>query len=391
MKINILKSGLLVLGVAVISSCNTEDPLTGTTQTLECDYFTQNRVLVDDPDVTIDYLITCDMNVSGDITIMPGVTIAFATDAGISVSETGSFKAEGTAALPITFTGQDGVKGSWRGVLIDSSDPKNIFDHCVVEHAGGIAHNSNGDRGAFVVWAQSRLSVTNSIIRQSASHGINGTYTGSTLELGGNTITQNDGAPLYIDYTYVDVPTSSDSYLGNGTTRILVNGNGATINGSQNKTWHKVDVDYQVTEATSVQVRENAVLMIEPGTTIYFDAGCELQVNDQAALSAQGTMTQPISFKGATAANGSWTGLRFEFTANTLNSLQYVIIENAGGPSAQGAVYMWASSKLTVQNSEISKSGSCAFFAGGAGGANVNLAVNDVVFTNNTGADYCVD
>jgi len=45
MKINILKSGLLVLGVAVISSCNTEDPLTGTTQTLECDYFRQPLII----------------------------------------------------------------------------------------------------------------------------------------------------------------------------------------------------------------------------------------------------------------------------------------------------------------------------------------------------------
>ena len=389
MNINILKSALLVLSVAVISSCNTEDPLTGITQTLDCDYFSQDRVLVDDPDAAIDYLITCDMAVNADITIMPGVTIAFATDAGIVIRETGSFKAEGTATQPITFTGQDAVKGSWRGVIVYSNDPKNIFDHCVIEHAGGIAHNSNGDRGAFIVWAEGRLSLTNSIIRQSASHGFNANYSDATLELGGNTITENDGAPLYIVYNYVDVPSSSDSYLGNAITRILVKSRGRTI--KQSKTWRKVNVDYQVTEATSVTVSENGVLTIEPGISIYFDAGCQIHVNDQAALSAQGTEAQPISFKGTTAVNGSWIGLDFGFTDNALNSLQYVTIENAGGSGAEGAIYMWAQPKLTVQNSTIRNSGSCGFFAAATGDENINLTTNAVVFENNTGADYCID
>jgi hypothetical protein len=386
MKINIKKSALLLLGVAVFSSCEQEDPLVGTTQTLECDYFTQDRVLVDDPDVTIDYLITCDMDVSGDITVMPGVTIAFATDAGISVSENGSFKAEGTALLPILFTGEDGVKGSWRGILIDSNDPKNVFDHCVVEHAGGIAHNSNGDKGAFVIWAESKATITNSIIRKSLTNGINAVYSNSLITLGGNTMTTNDGAPMLIDVSYVGIPTSLDSYSGNGNPRIMVRIYSHTV--SENTTWHKVDVDYQISGGPEMQVRQTAVLTIEPGVKAYFDAGCSLQAFDQAAIFAEGTVNEPIVFSGTNAANGAWGGIYFNYTSNTQNSLRYVKVEYAGGADFDGAIQMWARPKLTVQNSEILNSASCAFWNGGATG-NPNLTVTDVVFTNNTGGDYC--
>lgn len=389
MKINIKNSALMVLAVAAFSSCNTEDPITGETQTLDCDYFKENRVLVNDPDVAIDYLITCNMPVEADITIMPGVTIAFATDAGIVIRETGSFKAEGTATQPITFTGEDAMNGSWRGVIAYSNDPKNVFDHCVVEYAGGIAHNSNNDRGAFVLYAGGLLKITNSIIRHSGSHGLNANYDGASLELGGNTITQNSGAPLYMTYTYLDVPTSTDTYVGNGIERILLKAKGSRI--KQSKTWPKVDVDYEVTEAAAVGVGENAVLTIEPGTTIYFDAGCELAIIDQAALVAEGTATQPINFKGVAGVPGSWKGLRFRHTVNALNSLKYVTVDNAGSAGAVGAVYMWADPKLTVANSTISNSGSCAFVTGGVNPLNPNLTVTDVVFTNNTGGDYCED
>ncbi|MCF8464039.1 MAG: hypothetical protein K9G41_04320 [Flavobacteriales bacterium] len=389
MKAYIKHSGILALCIATLNSCTPEDPLSGTTITLDCDYFNEDRVLVDDPEVSIDYLITCDMSVNADVTVMPGVTIAFATDAGITIEETGSFRAEGTPALPITFEGEDGLKGSWRGIIAYSNDPKNIFDHCIVEHAGGIAHNSNGDRGAFVVWAEGRLSLTNSIVRLSASHGLNATYSDAWLELGGNTFTENDGAPLYLEYHYVNVPSASDSYIGNDNPRILLESSGSTVN--VNTTWKKVNVDYQVEGGVEIQVRDAAALTIEPGVNVYFESGSSMYVTDEAALVAVGTVQAPIGLYGFTAANGAWGGLYYAFTSNVQNVLDHVTLQHAGNTEFEGAVYMWADPKLTVLNSEISNSGSCAFFAGGAGAGNANLTVNDVVFVNNAGADYCVD
>lgn len=380
--------GILIGVASVLTSCEPEELNPGT-ETLDCDYFSESRVLEDKPDVSIDYLITCDMNVDADIVIMPGVTIAFATDAGIHVNEAGSFKAEGTAQNPITFTGEDGVKGSWRGVLVNSNDPKNIFDHCVVEHAGGTAHNSNGDRGAFVIWSQSKVSITNTTIRESATHGVNAVYGESQITLGGNTISGNDGAPLYLDDNYMGVPTPTDSYAGNGNPRIMIRVYSGRI--EESVTWRKVDVDYQVTGASDVRVEESAVLTVEEGVSVYFEAGCSLTVTDEAALVAVGTDNDPIRFYGATAANGSWGGLYFAYTSNVQNLLEYVFIEDAGGVGFDGAVYMWASPRLRVRNSYIGNSGSCGFYAGGAGSGNPNLTTENVTFAANNGADFCED
>ncbi|MCB9191659.1 MAG: hypothetical protein H6602_08350 [Flavobacteriales bacterium] len=380
--------GILIGGVSLLTSCEPEELNPGT-ETLDCNYFTENRVLEDKPDVSIDYLITCDMNVDGDIVVKPGVTIAFATDAGIHVNETGSFKAEGTAQNPIKFTGQDGVKGSWRGVLINSNDPKNVFDHCIIEHAGGIAHNSNGNRGAFVVWSESSLSLTNSTVRLSGLHGLNAVYRNSLIQLGGNTFTANDGAPMLIDYAYVNVPSENDTYSGNGTNRILLYDNGNGI--KTNTTWNKVDVDYQVLASVEIIVKEGALFTVDAGLNAFFESGSSITVRDDAAMSAIGTENDRIDFYGATASNGSWGGLYYTFTANALNVLEQVNIEDAGGPGFDGAIYMWASPRLTVRNSYIGNSGSCGFYAGGSASGNPNLTTENVTFAANNGADFCED
>lgn len=388
MRFNMKNSAFMALCATLLGSCNTDDPTSGITQTLDCDYFKEARVLVNDPEASIDYLITCNMSVEADITVMPGVTIAFATDAGIVVQGAGSFKAEGTAAEPITFTGEDGVKGSWRGVIVYSNDPKNVFDHCVVEHAGGIAHNSNGDRGAFIVWAEARLGLTNSTVRLSASHGLNATYGNSLVELGGNTFTGNDGAPLYVRYNYVNVPSANDSYTGNEISRILLAWSSTPI--ESNTTWKKVDVDYQVEASVTITVKEGGLLTVEPGVNAYFGAGSQLKIIDEAALSAIGTTSQPIGFYGSVEVNGAWAGIEIRHTSNVQNVLDNVTVAYAGGGGLEGAIYMWANPKLTVSNSEISNSGSCAFFSGASGsGVNPNLTVQNMTFVNNAGADYC--
>lgn len=387
MKFNYLKLGLMAGAIVAVAGCQDEDELvTGTTETLDCGYFTENRTLEDKPGVAIDYLITCDATISADVTIMPGVTIAFATDAGLKVDETGSLTAEGTAEQPITFTGEDGVNGSWRGILIYSNDPKNSFDHCVVEYAGGTAHNSNGDRGAFIVWSDANITLTNSIVRNSGNHAFNASYNGSSIALGGNTFTDNDGAPMYIRYTYVGVPDPTDMYAGNTVPRILVTG-GPDI--EVNTTWRKVDVDYQIEAGNVVQVRDNATLTMEPGLNVYFESGSSMRIKDESALVAIGTEQNPIGLLGTVEAPGAWGGLYFNSTANVLNELDHVTVKYAGNPDFDGAIYMWSSPVLTVSNTEISYSGSCAFYTGTGVGTNPNLTVQNVVMNNNAGADFC--
>lgn len=388
MKTSFRISSTLVLLAAVFSGCK-QEVITPGTETLDCDYFKENRVLVNKPEVAVDYLVTCDMDVTADIEVEPGVVIAFATDAGIQVNENGSFRAEGTAQNPIKFTGQDGIKGGWRGIIIISNDAKNIFNNCIIEHAGGNAHNSNGDRGAFVVWSESRLTLKNSTVRLSGSYGLNAVYRNAIINLEGNTFTANDGAPLLIDYAYVNVPSETDNYLGNGTNRILLFDNGNGVKTAT--TWKKVNVDYQALASVEMIVKEGALLTVEAGLTAYFESGSSMTIRDDAAMSAIGTASEPISFIGSTPTSGSWGGLYYTFTGSVLNVLEHVSVKYAGGPGFDGAIYMWAAPRLTVRNSSIENSGSCGFFAGGSASGNPNLTTENVTFAANNGADFCED
>ena len=74
------------------------------------------------------------------LTINPGVTMEFTTDAGIFLSS--SFKnaaiiANGTATDPIKFVGYIGqVKGVWAGLSTQNGNPITKFNYCIVDGAG---------------------------------------------------------------------------------------------------------------------------------------------------------------------------------------------------------------------------------------------------------------
>ena len=139
----------------------------------------------------VDYIINCTYRVNGDLIIDPGVTIQFGTDAGISVSRSGSIQALGTQEQPVLLTGEDKIAGAWKGVFIESNDIKNTLQNTNIDYAGGSAFNSNGDLGAVIVWSDTRLKMVNTTIRHSAAYGFNASYGGDALILRDNIITES--------------------------------------------------------------------------------------------------------------------------------------------------------------------------------------------------------
>lgn len=377
---------VLLAGVLVNTGCN-EDPEIDAT-VLDCAYFNENRTLTDDPDKVIDYLITCDMEVTADIIVMPGVTIAFDTDAGIQVLEGGSFNAEGTTGASITFTGKDADNGSWSGIYIESNDPKNKFQYCIVEYAGGTAHNSNNDRGAFVIWADAKASILNCTIRHSQTYAINAIYGNADITLTDNVYAANTLAPLYMDAAYLAVPDAESQYVGNGEDRVVLR-IGEPL--AANATWGKIGVPYRITANGSAELNINADLTIEPGVQLFFDADCGLRINDGASMYARGSEIDPIRFAGTTTDAGSWGGIYFNFTTNTLNEISYASIEHAGNPEYDGAIYMWADPVVTVHHVNFSDIGTCAMWSGGSGTINPNLTHYDNTFVAVAGGELCHD
>src|SRR5690606_16346996 len=175
LKIDSLKHFFLLFILVGLGACTSDDegsdPIVEQFNdpiVLDCDFFQQARVLTDDPFAPVDYIITCNMQVTAPIKIEPGVVIEFEQNAGLDIDDyhtaNGSLSAIGTADKPIILRGVQKTKGWWRGIMFDTESHLNELTYVQIEDAGGMSFNSNGDKGAVHVFADSQLKMTNSTI-----------------------------------------------------------------------------------------------------------------------------------------------------------------------------------------------------------------------------------
>jgi hypothetical protein len=101
------------------------------------------------------------------VTVDPGAQFTFGEGAKLTVKENGGvLTADAGGAETISFVGARSAPGHWRAIEIESDDPDNVLDNVEVAH-GGSGNWAN-------VWVSegARATVTNSLLRDSATHGI---------------------------------------------------------------------------------------------------------------------------------------------------------------------------------------------------------------------------
>ena len=149
LKTTLSKIGAVLCGTLLLFSCSKDEGTKPEGKNpaieLDCDYFKQDRVLTNDPEAPVDYIISCEANVTADLKIEPGVVIAFTENASLSFEEKSSFKIEGTADKPIVFTGTVKEKGVWRGVLVESNKASNTMKYVTIEYAGSKSTSHRGE------------------------------------------------------------------------------------------------------------------------------------------------------------------------------------------------------------------------------------------------------
>jgi hypothetical protein len=90
-------------------------------------------------DLEVEYLAT-NIQVAADLTILPGVTIAFTSGGAMNVQSTGSLRAVGVPTREITFTGATQTPGFWEGVsYTNTSAATNVLTLVTMEYAGATA------------------------------------------------------------------------------------------------------------------------------------------------------------------------------------------------------------------------------------------------------------
>lgn len=381
----------LVVASLLLFSCEsddtTDDPVLQIDPPIElsCNYFSNNpnAVLEDNPNAPVDYIVSCKMSIPDDVTIEPGVTIAFQTNTGFAILETGSLKAIGTVNKPITFTGVDKERGAWGGIYFNSNDSKNEFNHTILEYAGGTAvYGGSSEKGGIVYGPGSSLKLTNSLIQHCTGWGINLYYTvneeRTTIE--SNTFKEN-AIPLQISSAMIDVVKSNNQFIDNTINKVEVK-NTFSIGGG-NKTMHKLSVPYSIVNGNGVFSIAEGNLVIQPGTVIEMGAGKYIEIRASGSLKAVGTSSEKIIIRGDVEAPGGWQNIQFHTTSSPNNQFKHVIIKHAGAganPNSnihiRGAVYLGYAPTVLIEDTHFEDILSCIIYSDQHGMGNLTIGAN---------------
>ena len=181
------------------------DGLDSRTITVYLDFFHGGTLTEDTTLLTSDYPYAITENIvvpaGFTLTIEPGATLQFKNDRWLWVEEGGRLLAEGTAAQPIIFTGQEG--DYWGGILLERTQEDNRIRYAVIEYTREVI---SCPRTHGVSAYGARVTIADSIIRhtQGYDHGCNAVIAdyASTLYLLRNEIYDIEGDAVHATSGY---------------------------------------------------------------------------------------------------------------------------------------------------------------------------------------------
>lgn len=328
--------------------------------------------------------------VTAALTIEEGVTIYFGSDASMSVRDSGSITALGTAAEPITFKGDTEVAGFWGGLAIHSDSPLNILEFVEFFHGGGTLYSSEADESPallYIGWEAS-ASVEDCLFAESFNLGMDVRFSATLLSFARNEFMDNEDAPIQLGADDLHSLDSASDYAGPATHE-----NGELVIRVRNddigtdQTWPDVGLPYLFPDSTDIDV--DADLVIAPGTTMIFGQDARMATSQYGSINAVGTSAAPITFTAEDLVPGAWRGLGID-SDSVLNILQFVEVSYAGRSrslSYAGAepanLIVGEAARATVEDSTLSDSlGWGIFFMGSA-----TLTEARNTFTNNASGD----
>lgn len=371
-KFNILKNtantALLTLGLLfAFASCTktdgpTPDPVgTNDAIALDCDYFSEDRILVNDPEAPVDYIISCKAKVTGKLTVEPGVVIAFTENASLNIEVAGSLKMDGTIDKPIILTGDTKDKGFWRGMLIESNKASNSMKHVTIEYAGSMSASNRGGMypAGLQVSGDGDVTIDHCTFQYCNDNGL---YWNSSkyISITNSTFTKNDVPMKTVGINQIKLYNNSNTYTGNGNDYVAMQYPGIDNEGKK-ITWNKIDVPYYITTRIYNNIGvDHAQLVIEPGVDIIMaTAGTRLRIHQDASIYAVGTASNPIIFRGENSVKADW-GCILIHSGSALNEIGFAQIKDAGNSMSD----IQAATQIDY---------------------NSYLNIHDVTFTNNPG------
>ncbi|MDJ1485665.1 PKD domain-containing protein [Cytophagaceae bacterium YF14B1] len=332
-----------------------------------------------------DYIANKNVIVTSQLTIKPGVVIAFARDVSMEMQNgTGTIIAKGEATKKIRFTGQQNSKGYWAGIMIYSASSANELSNVEILYAGSRNMLSATKAGLTLFGgSHAQVALKNSLISESGGYGLHAADGTVLPQFTSNTFSKNTEAGVKLaadNVRYLDAASVFTSNNGRNIVEVVASnllkpssGEEVVWNAFTDKTPYRI----------MGQIAVEAGWKILPGVTMEMTSEAGLAINSSGYLTAKGTATNRIVFTGVTKTAGFWRGIIF-YSANNQNILENAEVSYGGsvailsGKKACVAVFGGTPAKLNVKNSTFKGSAGYGIFVSYKG------QINDDASTTNT-------
>ncbi|WP_036385796.1 hypothetical protein [Muricauda sp. MAR_2010_75] len=295
---------------------------------------TEDRILNDifPEDYTkIDYLITKPIKSTAKLTINPGVRVAFAENAALTITSSGTLISEGEVEdeKKVYLVGQNATPGYWAGILLQSDDEQNILKYTVINHAG--AENDLYATKA-AVWMDdfSKLSVESSVFDENEGLQI---YVAPSAVINSFTTNYFKGS-LNVGHV-IALPAHEVKKIQPGnqfwdgdvavTTTFLDSG--------EIITWGQ----YLYTLLEDLKIIDGTTLELPQYASITVSQDKQIAAMNGGAIKALGTDGKWVEFKGVENVAGYWKGIFIQHSDNNPSKFEHAVIQNAGSSPLAGS------------------------------------------------------
>jgi hypothetical protein len=332
-----------------------------------------DRIL--NPDLP-DYIVTKSIDVNHELTINPGVVIAFERDVRMNVNDNGGLLiAKGEPGNKIKLVGVQKTKGYWVGISLYSGSNANVLEHVEVMHAGSRPIYSTTKSALFLSGgSRAQIALKNCLFTQHDGYGVY-VYDGGILrEFSQNVFTNHSEAGILLDAENVAKLDAASTFTGNNGRNVVevvpsdIKGTKEVVwTGFADKTPYRINGEFTI----------NAGFKLNPGVTMEMNRDAVIRVNTSGYLSAVGTPTQSVIFTGADRTAAYWRGI-ICYSQDAKNVLDNAEVSNAGSISivsarkANIAIY-GTKAAMTIKNTRVSGSGGYGVFVGYGASANTDL------------------
>lgn len=314
-----------------------------------CLDLTENRTLVNRND-GVDYLLTCNLEFSENfiLTIEPGVVIEIENGRRIEIEGQAAISAIGTATDPIIFRGNNNAgQPSWKGILSDTSNPNNAFNHVIIEDGGAADYFFSKAANLFV--KEGMISVTNCSFNNSGDLGLflsdRSNNRSTILDFSNNRFNNNNQFGILVSIEILkDISENLNtcSFSNNGQPFIGVNADvySSDFLSEDTHRWFAAPLPYLF--ADEIRVLGSSNLIIEAGAELVFSPGVYVVIgdfngHDAPSIAINGTAENPVIMRGETPITGAWHGLRVK-TDNVSNQIRHLHISHADDEDYAAAI-----------------------------------------------------